>query len=425
MLRASSTMGRLAFYVRLTWALLVPAACSAGDPALDHVTSRDSAGVTITEVDVVPWEATEHRQLTAQPVLEIGVQQGDSVYELYQVNAAVRLSDGGVAISNAGTSEIRVYARDGRFVRAIGRSGGGPGEFGALGGVEVLGEDSLLAIDLARSAVMAFSIDGTPAWTRHLDVAPCFWLAEEGPARTRLANGSFMVVCEMDDVWSRIRAGTTRPGATDRSRAAILHFDPAGLVPDTVAFAPAIEYGIVDGADGRPGTMYPPWGHRLAWAVGPADILVGSQDVLEIRRYAVDGRLESIIRGPGRDLTITPADLESLRQAMVGRARGNDAEAQRFADEYLSTYPRPDRKPASGRILLDTRGGIWISEPYHALETPVRWGILGDPAGTVASLEVPERFEVFEVGPDWILGRYRDESDVEFVRLYGVSQAGR
>jgi hypothetical protein len=42
--------------------------------------------------------------------------------------------------------------------------------------------------------------------------------------------------------------------------------------------------------------------------------------------------------------TITPADLESLREAMLERSRGNDAEAVRFADVYLSSSPRPEKR---------------------------------------------------------------------------------
>jgi hypothetical protein len=31
---------------------------------------------------------------------------------------------------------------------------------------------------------------------------------------------------------------------------------------------------------------------------------------------------------------------------------------------------------------------------------------------------MPERFLVFAIGSDWVIGRWRDELDVEHVRLY-------
>jgi hypothetical protein len=42
-----------------------------------------------------------------------------------------------------------------------------------------------------------------------------------------------------------------------------------------------------------------------------------------------------------------------------------------------------------------------------------------DPAGVyLGDVEMPERFRVFQIGADFVLGQWRDEDDVEHVRLY-------
>jgi hypothetical protein len=59
----------------------------------------------------------------------IGLEEGDPAYLLDRVSGAVRLSDGRIVISNSGSVELRVYDAEGRYLQAIGRQGGGPGEF--------------------------------------------------------------------------------------------------------------------------------------------------------------------------------------------------------------------------------------------------------------------------------------------------------
>jgi hypothetical protein len=88
---------------------------------------RDSVGITIVENagDVGPdgggWLVGQ------DPVLSIGTFQGDSIYQLFQVEGAKRLQDGRIAVSNAGSGEIRIFDVEGRFLMAHGRKGKGLG----------------------------------------------------------------------------------------------------------------------------------------------------------------------------------------------------------------------------------------------------------------------------------------------------------
>lgn len=67
--------------------------------------------------------------VAGEPDVSIGVVQGDDRYQMHQVFGAVRLPDGDIAVMNAGSGELRIYAPDGTFVSAHGRAGEGPGEF--------------------------------------------------------------------------------------------------------------------------------------------------------------------------------------------------------------------------------------------------------------------------------------------------------
>jgi hypothetical protein len=306
--------------------LSLAAACASERGTENAFAVRDSANVRILELTVDPWREGSTLRFSAAPLLQIGVQSGDSTNELYRVNGARRLSDGSMAVSTSSTNDIRIFNAHGQIVRRVGRPGQGPGEFIALGGFEVLWGDTLLAIDFGRQALMAFAVDGSFAWIRSFVTGNCSWIAEEWPVRFRLDDGGFLIVCEDDDVSPRIRSGQTVVGTTDRSTALVLTFPVDGSGADTIISLPGIEYGIIDAGRG-PGTMYPPYGRRLVYSLTSDGLFIGNQERFEIREYSSNGELETVLRGPSVDLAITAADLERMRSALTARTRTDDPEA--------------------------------------------------------------------------------------------------
>src|SRR5512140_3947795 len=98
-------------------------------------------------------------QVDTSAILEIGRAQGDSVYQLYRVRGIVELPGGGIALANAGSSEVRLYDATGRFLRALGREGEGPGEFTSLRNL-VLRGDTLYAYDRVAGLLTRFLLSG-------------------------------------------------------------------------------------------------------------------------------------------------------------------------------------------------------------------------------------------------------------------------
>jgi hypothetical protein len=408
--------------LHVTFTCLLLTACASEDEGGAEFLVQDSAGVSIFELTVDPWLDGTAWHLSASPLTQIGVQAGDSAHELYGVNRAHRLSDGSIAVSSSTTNDIRIFDARGGLARRIGRSGEGPGEFNGLGGFEVLPDDTLLAVDLGRHALTAFAADGSFSWTRSFATGSCSWIAEEWPVRFRLPDGRVLIVCEASDLRSRMQSGQAPIGSTDRSTALVLAFPATDASANTIHSLPGIEYGIIDAGQG-PGTMYPPFGRRVVYALTGNGLFIGNQERFAVREYSSNGNLQSIVRGPTTDLAITPADLDDLRRALMLNTPTDDPAATQFIEQYLSTYPRPQNRPAYGRILVDAAGRLWISEYYHQFETPVRWAILDFDERNAASLTVPERFEIYDVGVDYVLGRWRDEIGVEYVQLYALQQA--
>ncbi len=70
--------------------------------------------------------------LTAEPMVHIGVIEGAGVLELHEAVSSMRLSDDRIVVANAGSSELLFFDGSGRFLSKSGRRGGGPGEFQML-----------------------------------------------------------------------------------------------------------------------------------------------------------------------------------------------------------------------------------------------------------------------------------------------------
>ena len=108
---------------RLVLFALVPlGACSSGDTSAPVAEVIDSAGVSLV-LNRLPDGplGTGGLSLDAEPMLEIGSFEGDSLYQLYRVAGARRLADGRLVVANAGTFEVRVYDAEGQYERAWGR----------------------------------------------------------------------------------------------------------------------------------------------------------------------------------------------------------------------------------------------------------------------------------------------------------------
>jgi hypothetical protein len=348
-----------------------------------------------------------------EPLLDIGVQEGESAYELDRVVGARRLSDGSIVIANAGSGELRLFDSRGRFVRSMGREGAGPGEFRSISWVQVLPLDTILVVDPDLRRITAFSVAGELQWTASSEGTGYPW-----PGDVRLPDGTFVLVTETGDVWDRIRSGQARVGQTDRNTAVLARYTPSGALIDTIGRFQGYEEAITE-RDGRPTTTYPPWGRLITHWLGTDRVYVGTQEAAEVRAYLPEGRLAAIIRWQEGDLAITAEDLDRFNAVQFELA-GLDSVARQAIVARTKSLPMPDARPAYGRVMLDQLGLVWISEPHILIAAPGHWTAIDPGKGVLGQLEVPSHFDVYEIGLDYVLGRWADDVGVQHVRLLGL-----
>jgi hypothetical protein len=167
-----------------------------------------------------------------QPMMDVGVAEGDELYELDGAASSLRLADGRLLVANTGSSEIRVFDAQGRFLTRIGRKGSGPGEFTGsilltakdLNGFAAYdrGEERLSTFDSAGAYVDAQRIEGPgtvtsfPLWVwlyrANWIVGPADSTGRPGVAKALLGMGDppagsyrYVQVASDGRIWSQVR----------------------------------------------------------------------------------------------------------------------------------------------------------------------------------------------------------------------------
>jgi hypothetical protein len=89
---------------------------------------------------------------------------------------------------------------------------------------------------------------------------------------------------------------------------------------------------------------------------------------------------------------------------------------------FLSRLPPPVEEPWYWYVRFDSAGYMWVSDDLVPGQERSDWAIVDSTGTPVARIRLPPRFEMFEATDDDVLGRWRDENDVEYVRTYALSK---
>jgi hypothetical protein len=107
---------------------------------------------------------------------EAGGLEEASPAEFGSVRSVIADEDGRLYVADAHALEIRIFEADGRFVGALGRKGGGPGEMEGIHGTAWLTPDTMVVADYGNARLGLMDRQG-----RHLGQWP--WMRVTGPVR--------------------------------------------------------------------------------------------------------------------------------------------------------------------------------------------------------------------------------------------------
>jgi hypothetical protein len=355
------------------------------------------------------WLDGEGWQVGSEPLVSIGVAEGDSTQHLFSVRDAVRLADGTIVIVDRGTNHVRWYDASGSYLRSAGRSGAGPGEFSDLGpgSICVLSDERLLVSDPIQARANVFASDGSfveiiqapPVGAAFPSIQGCFddgalqlWHAEQGPDRIP------DTIIGAEFVWTR--------------------FGADGVAPNELTRIPVrTQYLLSDGAGGG---SY----HTIPFMVRPAS--------------AVGGERFHLTTGADPEITVRRADgrIEAVWRWAAERIRSSDVLA-RYETHMIDAQTRPDRRAQTARffrvgldvpeyiastvrLLAAEDGHLWAERYRLPWDTVPTWDVFAPEGVWLGGVNMPAGFSVYRIYDDAVLGRGTDEDGVEQVVLYAL-----
>lgn len=249
-------------------------------------------------------------RLSARPTLAIGG-EGNPRTEFLRVGTVLRLANGDIVVPNAGTSQVRIFDRAGRYLRALGRSGSGPGEFANLNLVGRAG-DTLLIADYTAARITLFLASGP--------------LVRTIPITARDPQGRFSVLGRLRDGRWAVRTASTPniygPQRTyrDTVRVGVIAPDASGTVTWLGEF-PGTTFFVHNPTRGPHGDAVGivPLAPRSHSVVAGDEILVGDPGSNVIGAYSSAGTVLRLITLP---LSAKPLTDERIARSGDGRWRG-------------------------------------------------------------------------------------------------------
>ena len=349
-------------------------------------------------------EPLERWTLSPQVVTSVGALDGESSQLFQRITDVDFLAGGGVVVADGGLSVIRVFGPDGAFVREMGGSGEGPGEFLSLRAVWVTGRDTIGVWDSDTYRLTYFGPDGSLLRTVTLD------RSGEG---TGVGNLDFMGGPLADGSVAIASLGLARADGTGRDRVSAERFDQTGRHLGRALETTGFERARLGDRLGGP-IPFSPFPRVVAYG---AAIYYTQGYAPTVFEWSSDG--ERSIRFPAN--TEDPGAAWTHLEAEV-RARELEMYVQ-----ALPTSPRPDSIPSIGGIMADDSGRVWAKQ-YDARrdalwlrsasrQTGGSWWV-ADPAGQlVATVEMPGTFAPLRVRGERVVGVSVGEFGIERVEV--------
>ncbi|MDE2975709.1 MAG: hypothetical protein OXU64_13470 [Gemmatimonadota bacterium] len=400
----------------------LPVALAACDPAPGSpLTTRfDSAGIPVTTALAPLWEPGEGWTVGDEPLLDIGAVSEPAEYLLDDVTGVARLSDGGVVVGERTSGELRRYDRGGAFVWRTGGLGEGPGEHQRLRFLDRLAGDSVVTYDIALDRIQVFGPDGRVARTKRIE-SPWSGLT----ARGVVGVSDRRLVLTFSD-YRDSPVGVVRwPGV----RIATWSLDD-GTVRE-LASVPGAEQHVERGEEWVAYTGYE-FGKGPRWTIMPGRLAIVDTESFSVRSVSLDdGTTTAILRRDAPVREVTSEHVEAFVEWMAHRnvAYGGYSEEQAEASKPgWRKHPMATTLPVLESILLDAAGNLWV-EPYAthgaAVPPPEVYAPDGTWLGAVALPSGRAGLSAnggLEIGDDYVLGVWRGEQGVEYVRMYALEK---
>jgi hypothetical protein len=373
-------------------------------------TVTDSAGVAMVKNPSQGFWSQESAWSLDED-LRIGASDGAPENQFGTIVAIDLDSRGNIYVLDQQVPAIRVFDRDGEYLRTIGRGGGGPGELSnGVGAVLVGAGDTLFVPDIMLQRVNRFLPDGTLAGsypTPFTDGVSLRWQS--------LADGSLV-----QQVSTALLPGVER---SDQRNLVLLRGSD-GSVRDTLLRLPVGEMFEFQG--GLPKIRL--FEAEALWEAGPDGRLFhGLNTEYRIEVRTLDGALRRVITRPFERLPLAEGDRRAFLDAM-GEAYTRHGVPPNVAQQLLENVSFADHYPAYATMAAGPDGTLWVQRIRSAAQVvgsgasfsiddvgSAEWEVFDAEGRYLGVVTFPVGFRPVRFHGDWVIGVWKDDMDIEYV----------
>ena len=153
----------------------------------------------------------------------------------------------------------------------------------------------------------------------------------------------------------------------------------------------------------------------------------------EIRAFRADGTLARIVRREHVPVVPTEADRQLFleeRKAFFGTLVNlsgqpmSEALVEELIMPSVESLALAEHFPAFSTVMADGAGHLWVREydlPQEENPVPL-WTVFDLEGRVLGFVETPAGLEILQIGEDFILGRVKDEFEVEYVQVWALER---
>jgi hypothetical protein len=311
--------------------------------------------------------------------------------------------EGGRALGASGIAQL--FDATGKFVKQIGRSGRGPGEYNRARAIGVTAHDSILVFDEIQGKVLTFA--NTGAFVRETRIKlsrpegshPDYGLAVTGffGSGTPVYLASSIIGREVpfNNKFTSLKyVGDDIPGSVVATNLP-LTLDPAA----------------------QPGA----WINRSVAQLGKRRLLFSDGWTSALKAFSEDGKLEWIARPSLTHRAATKQELvDYSRMRLNVFFRGDTAKMAKSDREYPMYYP--EFLPTVGSILEDDEGNVWVGEYRLTADQIQPWHVFDDDGAWLGDIVPPAGWRIRAVRGDIVVISRKDESDLDRIYVHKLTK---
>jgi len=410
-------------------AVMVLSACSSGGPAGDVTARWEAETATDANVTTVRTLQGSVWQGEARLVEEasIGSAEGADEYLLGQISGMAVYGDR-IYVLDAQIPTVRVYDWEGNHLFNIGRSGGGPGEFGEPRSLAVDSSTGRLFVrDHENGRVNVYTVDGDPL--------------DHWPISSTFSTSRPLVATRSGELYTM---QLLNPGSSlDDWQMGMCRLGPEQTELDTIP-APVFDFDdtpwrVIARSENSESASTIPYAPDAMWAMTASGAMVGG--VSEDYRFEVrwpDGRITRIEKNWRDRIPVSREESTWLRRRITEQFQQN------FPGWAWNGRDIPGHKPPYSSLIADLSDRIWVGRlgPSVELEDGVEhaddpsdywryprwrsttsWEVFTTAGEFLGPIAVPENLQLGDaswIRDDTVVARSVDEDGVPYVKRYRI-----